>query len=266
VSDLQDLKVDGITWSGEGWGTVNYRQGGRVVQFYDREVVDPVESAKHGRPRHKLVTHMRSFIPGEQRYEVADRPATRADAQRYPREWNAYVQGKEAIPEGTLLNAMFPYKPDVVRNLAGYHIYTVEQLANLSATSIDSIGMGCQSWVNEAKRYLEVTSKGASLSQVRRELEERDSRIRTLENTIEQLQGQITAVMQQSHAQVAATPQTIDPALLQQIIAQVQGAQGARPTMPAQPASQVFDAQTAQINATHATAQIRKTRRKSGGK
>jgi small-conductance mechanosensitive channel len=103
--------------------------------------------------------------------------------------------------------------------MRGYNIHTVEQLENLSGDAISTVGMGCQEWVNAAKRYMERVNKGVNHHQFEKALADRDQEIRTLKRQLDD----VTALIRQ-----------------QQPVQQ-----------PSQILTQAFDAQTAQINASH---------------
>ena len=226
----------------------------RVVAFYNGRRQNGVKSQENGAPFFEDVVMFKSFAPGEQRYEIVERPATDNDKRNWPMQWAAFQQNREHIPEGFPIENLFPEKPSVAANLKGAGIYTIEQCAEMNATAIDNI-MGGQTYQNEAKRYLEVAAKGVSVHKFRKELEDRDGKIRHLEQQVEILMAQVNNMKNKETA--------IDPAVVQQVLAQLQGGPN-RPVMPAANLrGKAFDAQTAQINATSTTADIVAQRRKS---
>ena len=258
MDDLPNMRVTDVAWRGEGYGMAKLQQGARVVIFYNKSVHNPAKSQAEGRVINEDKVYFKSYVPGEQRFEVVDRPANQRDQQMYPREWVGFTANQSQTPEGTPIHMLYPEKPSISETLKAHGVHTVEQAAALSATSIDNIGMGCQGWVNDATKYIEIANKGISVSKFRKELDERDGRIRVMENTINQLQAQITHLQQNS--------QPVDQAIVQQVLAQMAGG---RPVTPANPRSKVFDAQTAQINATSPTAEVvrqkkQQNRRKAG--
>ena len=250
---LQDLRVTDIAWKGEGFGNVRFgQQGSRVVQFYNRPMHNPIKSANEGRHVYDDRIYFKSYEPGEQRFEIVDRPATDSDKRNYPMQWNAFVTNQKQTPEGTPIDHLYPEKPSIAATLQAYGVQTIEQCAALGATAIDNIGMGCQMWVNDATKYIEVAKKGVSVTQFRREKEQLEGKIRVLEQQVQTLMSEVQS------ARANATNQ-IDPGMLQQALAGLM----ARPGMPtASPQmSKTFDAQTAQINATHATAEVTRQKR-----
>ena len=227
----------------------------RVVVFYTGRKQNGVKSQENGAPFFEDVVMFKSFAPGEQRYEIVERPATEQDKRNWPMQWAAFTQNREHIPEGFPIENLYPEKPSIAANLKGIGVFTIEQCAEMNATAIESI-MGGQQYQNEAKRYLDVAAKGVSVHKFRKELEDRDGKIRVLENQVQQLMAQVGKLKTSENA--------LDPAVVQQVLAQLQGGPN-RPVMPAANLrGQTFDAQTAQINATSVQTELaqRKTPRR----
>jgi hypothetical protein len=239
-----------IKWNGTV-GTVQYGGGDRnmVAMFYTKAAHNPAKSADSGRPVYEDKVFVRIHPPGE-RLNIVDRPATANDQRRFPAQWAQFKENREQIPEGTPVDLLYPDQPSIAAMLRANNVHTVEQLAELSATAIESIGMGTQTYVNNAQKYLQMSNKGMAAAQVRRELEDRDRQIKTMAGTIESLKQQVDKLMEERGQNSG-----IDLATLQQFIAGQQG----RPQYPANAPKQMpqaFDAATAQINATSPTADI----------
>lgn len=243
-----------IDWSGEV-GIVQYGKDNNVVMFYNKSVLNPAKSKEVGLPQHEDKIFVRIHPPGE-RLSIIDRPATGQDSRRYPVQWGQFQQQKEQTADGCPIELLYPERPAIAANLRASGIQTIEQCANVSGTVIDSI-MGGQQYANDAKKYLDIANKGMAASQVRHELEQRDSQIRTLNQTVEMLKGQLAQMQANSQNQ----PSISD---LHQLLAGLQ--RGGTPQFP--PAgvapTQVFDAQTAQINALSAQTELANTTRKRG--
>ena len=172
---------------------------------------------------------------------------------RWPMQWAQFSQHKAQTVEGTPIDQLYPDHPSIGDQCRSAGVYTVEQLANLNAGAIENVGMGCQTWVNYAQKYLEAANKGVGASEMRKELELRDSQIRTLEQKVDIL------MKTNAKLQASAMQGGVDQQQLQQMIAQAM----ARPAMPiGHDIGQAFDAQTAQINATHATREVAATKTK----
>lgn len=236
----------GIEWRGD-IGVVQYGNSrGMVCMFYNKSVQDPTSSAAAGRPVFKDQVFVRIHPPGE-RLNIWDQPATDKERRRFPMEWAAFQQNREQIPEGTPVDLLYPDHPSIARTLRAASVHTIEQLVELSAHAIEDVGMGCQRWVNDAVRYMEMANKGVTATQHRRDVEKMESENRVLHQQIEQLKAEI--------ARVSAGGRANDD-IEARIQAAVAGALN-RPTIPTKPTAQ-FDAQAAMINATHATALVKK--------
>jgi hypothetical protein len=183
-----------IDWQGHV-GVVKYGDDSSTIAlFYNRSVHNPVKSAQAGTPIHDDVDYVRIHQPGE-RLNIIDRPVQMTDRQRFPREWNAYIDNREQIPEGTPIDLLFPAHPNVGANLRGLGVYTIEQCAKLSGHAMDVIGMGAQEYVNRANEYLEAANKGVGLHKLHKELDDRDSQIRVLQAQVGALKGQLDQLL-----------------------------------------------------------------------
>jgi len=238
MSEFGDLSPTGINWQGGGVGMVEYGGGakGQLVIFYNKPVHDPIESRATGTPRYKDVVYVRVSPPGE-RLNVVDRPATRDDSRRWALQWAQFEQNKDQHPEGTPIEMLYPDRPAIGQTLRANGVPTIEMCAELSGNAIDSIGMGSQTWVNAAQKWMANANKAVGINQHRRDLEERDSQIRVLNQQIELMKEEIAAL----RANSSQSPQLAD---LQRMIAQAME----RPKFP-QGSSAGIDVATAQINA-----------------
>lgn len=229
----------GIDWAGHV-GNVQYgNDQNKVVMFYTRPKHNPAKSTQAGRPMYDDVVYVRIHPPGE-RLNIVDRPVVESDKRQYPLQWAQFSQNKEQIPDGTPIEMLYPDHPAIGATLRASGVHTVEQCAELSGPAIDAIGMGAQHYSNDAKKYIEVANKGVKGSELRRELEERDSQIRTLTKTVDSLKTEVNRLRDLNMANV-------DLKAVQKLLA----GQQLQPTLPNQrQMDPAFDAQTAQINAT----------------
>ena len=247
-----------IDWRGHV-GSVEYGGGDKnmVVMFYNKAAHNPAKSQEAGRPVYEDKVFVRIAPPGE-RLNIVDRPARPEDGRKYPVQWAQFKENRQQVPEGTPIDLLYPEQPSVGSMLRANGVHTVEQCAELSAAAIDNIGMGTQRYVNDSAKYLQASSKGVKASQLRHELEERDGQIRTLTHMVESLKGEVERLRD-------TNAHSVDLAQVQKLIA----GQQMRPQYPANRARQLepeFDAQSAQINATHATADISRNKRAASAK
>jgi hypothetical protein len=265
---MSDLATEFSGHTNIDWqGNVGVARYGKepVVIFYNRSVHNRAKSIEAGRIVNEDQVFVKIYQPGEERYNIVDKPATQDVVRQWPRQWAAYQQNKTHVPDGTPVDLLYPEQPSVGATLRAHGVHTMEQLVELSGTAIDNIGMGCQKWLNDAARYLSVANKGVGLAQMRKELEGRDAEIRTLNHKVELL----TAEMERMRAQ-GATQGGISP---EQLLAAVQTLTG-RPVLPGPPSmpgpehsrAAPYDAATAQINALAPTAEAARQRNKTKAK
>jgi hypothetical protein len=225
----------GINWHGDV-GVVQYGGGDKslVVYFYNKPVNNPAKSREAGRPVSDNVTYVRMAPPGE-KLNIVDRPAAGADARRFPTQWQQFMQQSEQIPEGTPIDLLYPENPAIGANLRSCGIHTIEACADLSAHAIENVGMGAQSWVNQAQKYIAASNKGVSVSKHRQDLEERDRELNFLRKQVEDMKQAIQVMKNERLVQADLALQTL--------------VAGAMPR-PTHQQSVQFDPQTAMINAT----------------
>jgi len=224
----------------EWGGVVNYGGGdaSMVVMFYMKGVHNPAKSAEVGRPWLDDKVYVRIHPPGE-RLNIVDREATDLEKRRYPLQWQQFQQNAPQVSDGTPVDMLFAASPATAGALKASGVHTIEQLAKLSAHAIETIGMGCQQWVNEAVRYLEVANKGVKASQLKQALEEKDREINSLKNKLTLVQSELKAIR-------ANQENAVTMADVQQLLANQGGGMKRGVFVP----NSNFDAQTAQINAT----------------
>lgn len=153
-----------VNWNSasKDYGTVDFDiDKDLVVTFYYKSVQDVVKSREQSMPIFNDVVYVKIFRPGEQ-LNVIDRPMVQQDQRRFRRQWEAFLDKRSQVPEGTPVDLLFPNNPSVADSLKARGMYTIQQLANLTAHAIETIGMGGQEYVNRAKKYLEAASSGES--------------------------------------------------------------------------------------------------------
>lgn len=135
-------------------GFASRGDNGLVVEFYNNSVPDPIKSREAGRPVYVDVPYRKSFQPGEARLSTIDRPATAQDRIDYPRQWQAFLEGKNEDVTGSPLSLLFPASPATVTNLNQLGVRTIEQLADLKDSALQEIGLGGREFQSRAKAYL----------------------------------------------------------------------------------------------------------------
>jgi hypothetical protein len=180
---------EGVDYDGSSRFMPPAAQTEPFVTFYGKAVPQGMASLEAGRPVHKSVLFVRIQHAGERDY--IDRQAQPGDAQRWPRQYNAFREKRQADGMlGTPLDVLFPAFPDTIETLRYNKVYTVEQLAGLSDTAKGNIGLGADEWQKKAARYLELTNKGQGFAHLEHQVEKL-----TAQN--ERMQGQNASLLQQ---------------------------------------------------------------------
>lgn len=146
------------------------------VEFYDREVKDVAASEKEGRVIHQTIPYVRQTFPGD-RTKVKDEPVDfngtpggkPPHPARFPRQWEAYKDGREQVADGTSLMEWPPISRAEAMDLKVMKIHTVEQLANLPDSALT--WLGAQMWRNKAKAWLEQATGGSAVLKLQSENE-----------------------------------------------------------------------------------------------
>ena len=187
-----DSRPTGIDWHGGGQtGTVRWGEDKNLlVMFYNKSVHVATEE---GRPIHRDQIFVKIQHPGEM-LNIIDRPVKEEDKHRFRQQWSNFVHDRTQVPEGTPIDLLFPNHPAVADNLRGFGVFTVEQCEALSAVAIDTIGRGAQEYQSRAKKYLEMSNKGASFHILQKENDELRQRLRIQEGQIESLKKQFESV------------------------------------------------------------------------
>lgn len=157
-----------------------------IVGFYNKSVLNHFKSRETGVPVHEDHIYVKIQHPGET-LNILDRPVEDNDKRRWPRQWSQFQAGAQQVPDGIPISLLFPDKPSIAMTLKGYNIHTVEQLSNLSAQGISTVGMGCVDWVNGAKRYMEHAEKGISHHKFEAAMAAKDSELNKLQRQVEEL-------------------------------------------------------------------------------
>lgn len=166
------------------------------VTFYTRVVNDPEESRRRGAPYSRSVTYVRLQQPGEK--DNVDRPV-RGEfddvIQRFPRQWQAFQAGKKPVPHGTPIEVLYPQTPEIAANLHVVGVHTVQQLANLNAHGIDTIGMGASIWKQKAVEFLKSAEGSVGYHRMQAENEKLQNTLEVQANQMSDMQAQINRLM-----------------------------------------------------------------------
>ena len=229
MSEFNFTSPTGLQMNPQGYGIAQYGDNSALnVTFYTKSALNEAISQQQGTPYHESKVFVRIFTPGELQ-NIIDRPAKKEDSNRWPRQWQDYLHNRTQIPDGTPLELLFPNNPAIADNLKVRGVHTVQQLSNLTANAIDSIGMGAQEYVNRAKRYIENAKDGTEVLKLMEESKKKDMVISRLEMDMASLKKQINILMGERNNPRASISNPTDPS---------------------------YDPQTSRINAKHISSEI----------
>ena len=157
-----------------------------IVRFFRKPELHGLQSEEAGRPVYVGVDMCAIRQPGER--DEWHGAASESHKMRFPRQWEAYQNGQEYIPDGTPLDVIFAAEPETVTNLKYFKIHTVEQLAALQENAISRIGLGGRLLVTKAQRFMEAATGYQAASKMNRDLEEQKSENELLKTRLEALE------------------------------------------------------------------------------
>jgi len=139
------------------------------VSFVAHQVLNEVQSQQQGRPIIEAKPYFRLERAGER--DVLMREANEDDKRSYPEAWRAYEEKREQRPAGTPLSILFPAHPEIVATLEFFKVHTVEQLARISDTNMQTIGLGGREWHNKAVEFLKLAEGAQGFHVLKKELD-----------------------------------------------------------------------------------------------
>lgn len=131
------------------------------VTIYSDAVELKAESEKAGRPIFQDIPHIRITIPGDTN-NIIERKLTEQDKQKYPRAWAEFQRGESQGVVGTPLEQWPQITRAQVKESKYFECHTVEQLAGLTDSHCQKMGMGFRDLREKAKAYLNVAESSAA--------------------------------------------------------------------------------------------------------
>lgn len=183
IDDLEDPSI-----LQHGGVSMIKRKPANHVRFYNDAKQDMEASEKEGRPIYKDVEMVEIFAQGGSHTVL--KKVTDEHREMYSHQYQAWKKGQEVAVEGTPLE-MWPnplMTPSMIQNLKFFQVYSVEQLADLTDSTIQKIGLGGIKLRKDASEYIErahgVEPQMAALKTENTELKDRLS---ALEKQLEAL-------------------------------------------------------------------------------
>lgn len=161
---------------------------GIFPKFYLRAVQDGAASSKEGRPIFKDVEWVDILIAGD-KTTCRSTQVTDQHRERFSAHYQAWKQNLQVSPVGTPLEQWPAMTPSQVEELKALRIYTVEQLAGMSDSGLQAIGLGGRSLSEKAKAYLVAAKSTADAQRYAQDNENLRSRVEQLEKLLAQASG-----------------------------------------------------------------------------
>jgi hypothetical protein len=166
--------------------------GGRRpnVRFFVAYNLNSVKSANEGKPVYDEITSVSIKFAG---MDETVRRVEEMDKANYPREWEAFSKGIEAIAEGTPLSEWAMIPASAAKELNHFGFFTIEQLAEAPDAAKAKIGTLAQFCV-KAQKWVEAASSDQNrIVALEAAIENERNRNRRLEEKLEVLIARINA-------------------------------------------------------------------------
>ncbi|RQS22413.1 chromosome partitioning protein ParA [Burkholderia sp. Bp8995] len=177
---------------------------GLLVEFTLEPVHQEAESERQGRPIYKDVPHIRIHFPGDRTKQIfrpvkmQDDVQGPSDPRRFSRQWEAFVEQRAQVSEGTPLEQWPPLSRSEVLSMKAMHIHTVEQLAAIADHNLSWLGARelrdkAAAWLQNADGGKEVIRLMAENDQLRADLEAQKGQTRELADRLDVLTARLDA-------------------------------------------------------------------------
>jgi predicted phage-related endonuclease len=173
-----------------------------LSRFYKQAVKNEHKSTAEGRPVFDEVVFVSIIIPGDKHTKV-ERKARDEDKERFPNAWARFQNNETAATSGTPLEEWPRVSVSQVAELKAMNIMTVEHIAGLS-DSICQKMMGLDRLRTEAKAYIAAAKDQAHAQKLAAELEQRDEKIASLQETVATLAAKLDALSDKPKREKAA--------------------------------------------------------------
>jgi len=134
-----------------------------IPRFYVEPVYLEFKSKQDGKPCYEEREFVQILIPGDRRSSPVE-PVNDEHKARWPKEYEAFKQGREPPLEGTPLTEWPCALLNTARvvELAYHNIKTLEQLAAVNDANLQNLGMGAYELRERARKSLDVAKNGTA--------------------------------------------------------------------------------------------------------
>lgn len=163
---------------------------GLYVEFYMESLHDVEASEKEGRPIYRD-TEFIKIIPVGDKNTVVCRPVelkeggqAPPDNVRWPQQYAAFKNQQKQVIEGTTLLEWGVLTKSQALMMKAVNVHTVEQLAEVSDSNLNNLGMGGRDFRDRAKLYIANAKDGSGITQLKAENDRMQGEIEALKNQI----------------------------------------------------------------------------------
>lgn len=139
------------------------------VEFF---TIPEVDTLKSGLSDHKVWVDKDYIKIVVDQYSTVVREVNEADKEKYARKWAQYKAQTTQTEAGIPLGMVKFLTPGQVKTLQGQDIHTVEQLAELSDTRCDHLGMGIKDLRAKAIKEIETRKTNEPIEDLQKQIEE----------------------------------------------------------------------------------------------
>lgn len=167
-------------------------ENGALVEFYRDVVQNNIKSAEAGRPIFDEFDFVRIQTPGDTKTLIETR-AIDGHKKDFPKAWDLYSRGMQAVTEGTPLDEWPAVTRSQVKELQYVNIRTVETLAEISDANIQKMGPGYTQLRQRAREYISTAKDSAASTAASRENEQLREEIKLMKEQMAAMRAQMDA-------------------------------------------------------------------------
>lgn len=185
-----------------------------MARFDDDMVKNEYRSSTEGRVVYDHMIRVDLEYPGNNlstysyRFSPEEGQKGNQWTQRFPRQWQAFLDQKEQVPDGTPIEMWPPLDKKRVFEMKAMKIFTVEQVAALTDTTGPNMGLEWRKMRDMAIAYLKPEVGQAALAKLTREKEDQETRIRVLEAQLSQLANSTSVPLEDPPKRRGRKPRT----------------------------------------------------------
>lgn len=162
--------------------------------FHYKVVVDDEVTEKTGRRSYKEVPYVKVISPGNDK-EIPDFRVTKSHKDRWPVQWRAFTEKREAPLDGIPLDKWSGITPVEIKMLEDEGIRTVESFVKVPDSNLQNIGGAFLGLKSRAEAFLSSLEGEAGYQKMKKENDELKDQVDTLKGQIVGLEKRIDELL-----------------------------------------------------------------------